>query len=678
MPTDCQHHIDVLSKAESLLGLHVDGFPNDLSLQLCGSKYITTGSYANRVLLIELDNVAYAIALHEDALDNFLLVNHCSCCDRISKTVVRLRKTMEQIVSRWKAICLISLAKPSVYQYPRFPLAVSVIASAIRDTYCATVDIFDLQLDEHEKKAYAKISTGCYDVIGLSMTFGLYDVMERILEAIRLCNTQASIVIGGSLAALMPDKICNQFHEAIVSLSEGERFFPDFIRYLHGEIPFDDICDVAFFDSSMNKVCLTKKSKNRLKRIQYPELDLYQSIKNARGAFQIETSRGCFNECSFCPRQHKAYWRASNHRVADLENFIDYFEKVSGKDRNGEAAPVMHIVDEEFIGPPTGHNRKQAEAMTNVLDRHRLPFEISLRMENVYSQDDNLRNNIDRIKTLQHFRDCGLRRILIGVESGVDSILQRFNKRTTANENTVGVRLLTGSGIPVRFTYILFDPLMTFEELELSYQYIGRKDLVLKPLSVSPKCLLEIATKETISEELFSDYPFYHEIPYMLTSLECLCGSKYNVLAQSKGLEAGRYNYSLGKQDYYYRDSRIGLISLASQYWIDRSFSLDYSLKSISKIYKDDLAVIIRQFRNVYKDASYCLLGRLISETKGSHSVAEVPVWDIMNEQFNLLREAVESRFSEIRGCLERPDQEKLVRQIAQWADSEGWELINE
>lgn len=678
MPTDNHRHIDMLNNAESLLAMYPDDCLCHFDQHLPGAKHALTGSYANRVLVIELDNTAYAIGMHKDALKHFLSANHCGDYEWISHTIVCLHESLEWILSHWKSVCLISLAKPSVYQYPRFPLAVSLIAGAIRDTHCATVDIYDLQIGGHEQRAYAEISTGRYDVIGLSMTFGLYDVMERVIETIRLYNTQAAIVIGGSLAALMPDRICNQFHEAIVSLSEGERFFPGFIHYLFGELSLDDIFDIAYFDSSTNEVRLTKKCRERLSRIQYPELDLFTSIRDSRGSFQIETSRGCFNECAFCPRQHKGYWRASNHRVDDLEDFIAYFEKTGKNVQDDETAFVMHIVDEEFIGPPTRQNREQAEALTSALHQHGMAFELSLRMENVFSQADDLENNIDRIMTLQHFRDSGLRRVLIGVESGVDSVLRRFNKRTTSAENVIGARLLTGSGIPVRFTYILFDPLMTFEELEKSYQFIGRRDLILKSLSTSPQNLLEIASDSSICGEYLASIPFYHEIPYMLTSLECLCGSKYNQLAQADGLKVGKYYYSLGKQDYCYRDSRIGLISRASQYWIDRSFALDYSLKSISKIYQDDLALNIRQFRNIYKDASYCLLGKLISETKANRPGVKSAVWNIMNEQFDLLRETTERRFSEIKGCLERPDREKLVRQIDQWANSDGWKLINE
>lgn len=39
-----------------------------------------------------------------------------------------------------------------------------------------------------------------------------------------------------------------------------------------------------------------------------PELDLLPETSEHHGAAQLETSRGCTNFCSFCPRGHKGMW----------------------------------------------------------------------------------------------------------------------------------------------------------------------------------------------------------------------------------------------------------------------------------------------------------------------------------------------------------------------------------
>ena len=71
--------------------------------------------------------------------------------------------------------------------------------------------------------------------------------------------------------------------------------------------------------------------------------------------------------------------------------------------------------------------------------------------------------------------------MLFGVESGVDSILERFNKETTGDQNALAIRTLSALGVPTRFTYITFDHLMTLEELKATYAFQGRTDLLLRP-----------------------------------------------------------------------------------------------------------------------------------------------------------------------------------------------------
>lgn len=73
----------------------------------------------------------------------------------------------------------------------------------------------------------------------------------------------------------------------------------------------------------------------------------------------------------------------------------------------------------------------------------------------------------------------GLRRCLFGVESGVSSILRRFNKETTSDQNALAIRTLSALA---RYTYITFDHLMTAEELLATHAFQARTDLLLQPL----------------------------------------------------------------------------------------------------------------------------------------------------------------------------------------------------
>jgi hypothetical protein len=68
--------------------------------------------------------------------------------------------------------------------------------------------------------------------------------------------------------------------------------------------------------------------------------------------------------------------------------------------------------------------------------------------------------HLDRARMWRQLCARGLRRCLFGAESGVNSILTRFNKETTSSQNALAIRTLSALGVPTRFTYITFDHLM--------------------------------------------------------------------------------------------------------------------------------------------------------------------------------------------------------------------------
>src|SRR6202012_1089720 len=129
----------------------------------------------------------------------------------------------------------------------------------------------------------------------------------------------------------------------------------------------------------------------------------------------------------------------------------------------------------------------------------------------------------------------GLRRMLFGVESGVDTILDRFNKETTGDQNALAIRTLSALGVPTRFTYITFDQLMTLAELKASYAWQGRADLLLRPQSgldprqpgPAARQLVRAVRDDDFAARQATGRPLHAAISYMLVSMECLTGAAY-------------------------------------------------------------------------------------------------------------------------------------------------------
>ena len=73
---------------------------------------------------------------------------------------------------------------------------------------------------------------------------------------------------------------------------------------------------------------------NRLQPDVLPELDLLAAIFRHHGVAQLESSRGCTDSCSFCPRAHKGQWAGTDPQalgwlLAEMDQIFRRYPQVS-------------------------------------------------------------------------------------------------------------------------------------------------------------------------------------------------------------------------------------------------------------------------------------------------------------------------------------------------------------
>jgi radical SAM superfamily enzyme YgiQ (UPF0313 family) len=608
-------------------------------------------------------------------------------------------------------IALVSLAKKDVYTFPRFALGIADIAHVLRNEFTSNIILYDVQLDNLEN-IIINLRQGPVNIVGISMTFGLFDVMQEFVKKILFYFPDMKIIIGGSLASITYKEILTVFPNVIISLGEGEKSMPDIIAWYMNKKELKSIADIAYKDNE-GKIVVTSYANDTKQRstenlLFFPELDLLIPILRAKGVFQLETSRGCYNACSFCPRQYKGSWRSLTREVNELDNFLDYY--CMHLDANGinPRDNVIYIVDEEFIGGDAPCYRTRSEQICKLFQKRGIRFELSFRMNDVYSSKCDVVKIEDKINNLVRIRAYGLNRVLIGVESGVGSVLQRFNKNVDSMENVRGIRILTALDIPARFTYITFDPLMSFDELINTYLFQGRKDLIMKAIDRESIIAIIVSPNQSADEvwgTISMNLPFYYYISYMLVSLECLIGSVYFNDLECKDLLENKIVTSLGKKNAKYKDWRIGLISKFSQRWIDRNFSLDYTLKSFGKIYQKAKSEEIRDVRTLLKDNSYKLLGKMIFIInkdvqiisnqpqpeidyvkgligKNDFTYNEITLTNVLlnliEYQIKILERDIEYITDKIRNILNEEDFNIYIAQLKKWKYNYAWDLLND
>ncbi|WP_229715995.1 B12-binding domain-containing radical SAM protein [Mangrovihabitans endophyticus] len=581
-------------------------------------------------------------------------------------------------------VLLVALYHPEYFPMPRFPLAISDLARAARAMLTGQVRMVDMQLGVSLAGITSEVEGWSPDIVGISATFGQHDLMERLLDHLNGLPQAPMVIAGGSLTARNEKLLLDRYPNLLIARGAGEPTIQDVIGHWHGDLGISDIRGIGYNGAArgggmaIGSFRRTASVANRLQTDIFPELDLLPRTFQHRGVAQLEGSRGCTNFCSFCPRGHKGTWAGALPR--QLPWILREMRRVF--DRHPEVSRTLYLVDEEFIGRgPDAAGR--ALDMARTVHEAGFRWESSCRIDQVCSLDEDRRWHIERARMWRAMLGAGLRRCLFGVESGVTSILERFNKETTSEQNATGIRTLSALQVPTRFTYITFDPLMSIGELEATYAFQGRTDLLMRPLpEMDVEQIVDGVRDDQFAAEHAAGEPFYRGISYMLVSMECLIGAAYTRAAQQAGLTRDE-RPSMGRVDAEYADWRIGVCARHAQLWVDRNFALDYTFKSLEKVLDGGQRDSVRQARLVVKDAAYKLLGQMLSLIR-THDLErpdpealESGLVAVMDRRIEELKAEMRLTITAVTANLSGQDADRLTSEHRRWADSDAWHSIN-
>jgi len=583
-------------------------------------------------------------------------------------------------------VLLVALYHPEFFPLPRFPLAISDLARAVRATLMGRVTLMDMQLGVTLDDVIGAVRHHPPDILGISATFGQHDLMIRVLDAVEALSSQPLVLAGGSLTARNERFLIDRYPFLIVARGAGERTMQDAVLHWHGDLTLAQIHGIGYqkrevhcgeplrIGSYRHNASLRNGRLNDI----LPELDLLDQTFTYHGVAQLETSRGCTNYCSFCPRGHKGTWSGADSSALPwiLREIRNVF------DRHPDLSRTIYLVDEEFIGREA-NAIERALAVAQTLHSEGFQWETSCRIDQVVRCDRDRAWHVARAKLWRELVRRGLHRCLFGVESGVTSILRRFQKETIGEQNALAIRTLSALGVPTRFTYITFDHLMSPTELRQTFEFQGRCDLLLHDL-------VELSVEEIVDGVHDPEFvarhavgqPLYSSISYPLVSMECLMGAAYTKRVEAAGLARG-LDPSMGRVIAEFADWRIGRCSHHAQLWIDRNFALDYTLKSMEKFLDGQLQTAIRSARLVIRTAAFQVLGYMV-RLLDQHPMEDPDrlAFDgrlliMLDAQLIALRDAMSVAMPELDAVLPEPAQQILRREHARWQAPRRWGLIN-
>jgi len=216
------------------------------------------------------------------------------------------------------------------------PLGLLYIASYLEKKTNHSVKIYDATV---YKANYAKIAeiAKSYDVIGITaVTFTLIDVTKTV-EAIRLENPTAPIVIGGPHVAIFPQETENIPGVNFVLQGEGEESFAQLVDLLaEGSKKYNVVPGLYWKEGGQIKFNPTSDFVADLDKLPVPNRRLldyraYHSIlsKKKSAEHYVTTafsSRGCPYKCIFCDRPNlgkKFRSHSPRYVVDEIEQLLE-------------------------------------------------------------------------------------------------------------------------------------------------------------------------------------------------------------------------------------------------------------------------------------------------------------------------------------------------------------------
>ena len=501
-------------------------------------------------------------------------------------------KKFEEFLSLPKVI-LINPYIIEKYPIPRLSLGVSILASYLRKYQKAQVWILDTQLGLKAVDIEKKIIQIRPDIIGVSCPHGqtplVIKILDRIYRLKREKKWDGLVIIGNFIAASFPEYFLKRYPNILIARGEGENTMVDLIEFVKGKKKLEEISGIIA--KYKNKILVTPVKPINMDDLPPPASDTVEKLAELRGALTHEWNRGCFWQCTFCPRHHKPKcFKGMSPRV--IISQLKYFNSIMNK--FSKLSRHLYIADEETIGGVDESETKRLIKIAKGIIRNKIKisFDVYTRIDQIYNLKMPKKWHVNRIKKWHLLKEAGLARVFVGVESGSKTQLMRYGKGITPEQSVMAIRLLSCIGVGFRLGFIMFDPLMSMQELIENILFLERDDALMKIINLK-KCTFNdlfnlIHDKKLVEKNKLGD-PLCTRVSYMLAQLEVLIGCNYIKLLKiaekkyKKKLIIGKPDMRIGKIKVRYLNPKIGLLAKFSQEWIDRNFELMYAIKGLRK-----------------------------------------------------------------------------------------------
>lgn len=345
------------------------------------------------------------------------------------------------------------------YKFSWTPFSVLALAATLKRSGFNPVIIDQNRCSNEE--VVKKIEVYVEDVmfIGFSVMTGGGQIGHALemAQLIREREPSLTLVWGGPHVSAMPKQTAKHDLVDIAVVGQGDITICELASAFRNGTSLDLVNGICVKSTSGNVVQTDVRrlvSKNDLPGYPWDLVDINSYVQNDitinTRTLGYVSSQGCPYRCKFCYEYgtYNAWWSGF-----DAERIIsDVKDLMVAHSLNG-----VKFYDADFFVKPSRIEQFCKGILSNGLD---------LKWAGSANPNDILRFERRSPNLLELIRGTGCTRLLMGMESGSNKILQLINKQTTVIDLKNVIRILTHHDFIGSFTFIVGFPGETFEDLQ--------------------------------------------------------------------------------------------------------------------------------------------------------------------------------------------------------------------
>ncbi|MCF6267057.1 MAG: B12-binding domain-containing radical SAM protein [Desulfuromusa sp.] len=327
-------------------------------------------------------------------------------------------------------------------------IALGSIASNL-ESHGYSAEIFDLRVDDLSPCEIAKfIVTRNYQIVAFSINFATFPSAINICREIKFLNKDIVVIVGGEHVSYQDKKILGFYGHYIdfVIRGESEDTFVDLLKYLDNNNSNGcSVHGISYIDKRKN-IFIRNDNRKPIENLDaLPFANRTISKKAIKKGKSIEigilAQRGCPFPCSFCNGNRflsNEYPMIIRRRSpANVVDEMELLHQIIYKNRS-----FLRFYDATFITRDS-KNRQWIETFCGEIERRNLkiPFDVFIRANSFNLNESNDISLISRLKSI------GMISTYIGLESGSDSTLEKYNKKVDVNESKTMFNFFKSIGI---------------------------------------------------------------------------------------------------------------------------------------------------------------------------------------------------------------------------------------